>query len=431
MSILFSPIGTADPMTQLGDGPMLHIVRHYNPDKVVLFFSKKMLAYQHQYELYTKSIELLSKHLNRPIPQIEIVESNCDEVFKFDVYISEFEDIIKSIDSSGEPIIVNTSSGTPGMSQALVALGSFGRLNLTMFQVITPRRDTNQSCDREKLNDWNLELLNLLWDCNPDNDSQTSSRIVQVGTPNFSEQLLRENIVKLISAYEYDAAYLLCNQSNNISDEASEMIRAAGDRLNLDGQLPSKVFGGTELCFHSNDLLCEYLYIMEVRLKQGHWADFMRSMSPALTEVMKQELAPLIKENTYNMYNDGRPTNRYNLKGIQEDKRLSKIFPIKLITAQAKDGKKVGKYITNDSYWSLVKEFCTEEDKVKKINCLRNAEINGRNALAHNIKPSPKSTLDKVCGISMKKIMEWLFELYGKAEPGLYDRINKTILEIL
>lgn len=38
--ILFSPIGTADPITALGDGPMLHIVRHYRPIVVVLFLSE-------------------------------------------------------------------------------------------------------------------------------------------------------------------------------------------------------------------------------------------------------------------------------------------------------------------------------------------------------------------------------------------------------
>ena len=37
--ILFSPVGTADPITALGDGPMLHIVRHYQPSVVVLFLS--------------------------------------------------------------------------------------------------------------------------------------------------------------------------------------------------------------------------------------------------------------------------------------------------------------------------------------------------------------------------------------------------------
>ena len=60
MSVLFSPIGTADPLTQLGDGPMLHIVRHYRPERVVLFLSPKMAQLQEQDQRYTKAIELLS-----------------------------------------------------------------------------------------------------------------------------------------------------------------------------------------------------------------------------------------------------------------------------------------------------------------------------------------------------------------------------------
>lgn len=44
--ILFSPIGTADPITALGDGPMLHIVRHYRPIVVVLFLSAEIAAFE-------------------------------------------------------------------------------------------------------------------------------------------------------------------------------------------------------------------------------------------------------------------------------------------------------------------------------------------------------------------------------------------------
>lgn len=59
MTTLFSPVGTADPITQLGDGPLLHIIRHRKPDRVVLFLSPAMSAYQMQDSRYTKAIELL------------------------------------------------------------------------------------------------------------------------------------------------------------------------------------------------------------------------------------------------------------------------------------------------------------------------------------------------------------------------------------
>ena len=40
--ILFSPIGDTDPVRYCYDGACLHIVRHYHPDKVVLFLTKAM-----------------------------------------------------------------------------------------------------------------------------------------------------------------------------------------------------------------------------------------------------------------------------------------------------------------------------------------------------------------------------------------------------
>ena len=429
MAVLFSPIGTADPLTQLGDGPMLHIVRHYNPEKVVLFLTQKMAEHQHACALYTKAIELLSESLERETPQIEIIESSFDGVYKFDEYIDEFENALKTISCDKEPILVNTSSGTPAMAQALVALGSFGRLNLEMLQVTTPRKDANHAYDREPSSDWNLEHLSLLWELNPDNENQAPVRIVQVKTPNFSEQLLRENVTTLIKTYEYEAASILCKSASGISERGAELIRAAADRLNLDGQLPAKVFGGTSLRFSPNDLLPEYLYIMEVRLEQGHWADFIRSMSPALTEIMKRELASCVRESSYNLYKNGCPTGRYNIEGIHQDEKLSKLFPDTLIATKDQKGETTGKYITNDSYWQLIKAYCDNNDCIEKIQKLREAERNGRNALAHEIKSSPKKSLEKECGMTLERIMQFLFELCSNAKPGMYKRINAEILK--
>ena len=40
--VLFSPIGTTDPIREYYDGPMLHIVRHYLPHKVYLYYTREM-----------------------------------------------------------------------------------------------------------------------------------------------------------------------------------------------------------------------------------------------------------------------------------------------------------------------------------------------------------------------------------------------------
>ena len=104
MTILFSPVGTADPITQLGDGPMLHIVRNRRPDRVVLYMSPAMAAFQQADERYTKAIELLAESIKMPVPEIKLIESRFEEVYRFDRYIEEFEPLLKQYAGADEAL---------------------------------------------------------------------------------------------------------------------------------------------------------------------------------------------------------------------------------------------------------------------------------------------------------------------------------------
>lgn len=170
MTTLFSPVGTADPFTQLGDGPMLHIIRHRQPSKVVLYLSPAMTVYQHKDQRYTKAIDFLSESAGIPLPEVRIIESDYDEVYRFDLYIEEFESILKELSVFDESVLVNVSSGTAGMAQALVALGSFGRINLELLQVLTPRRGINVRHDRENPDEYDFDVL-WEWNCDIEQNS--------------------------------------------------------------------------------------------------------------------------------------------------------------------------------------------------------------------------------------------------------------------
>lgn len=421
MTTLFSPVGTADPITQLGDGPMLHIVRNRRPDRVVLYMSPAMAAFQQADERYTKAIELLAESLKMPAPEIELIESRFEEVYRFDRYIEEFEPLLKQYAGADEALLVNASSGTAGMAQALVALGSFGRLNLELLQVITPKKGINGQRDREDPNDYDLDAL---WEFDCEIERDAACRIVAVRTPNFSERLLRENVIALCRNFEYEAAFGLVQQMGSASAGAKRMIEAAAARLNLDGALPAKVFGGTDLGYKANDLLVEYLYAMEVRLEQGHWAEFMRALSPALTELMKKSLRAFLPEESYVQFKDGKPTQRYNVSAIDSDSRLAEVlYPCHY--------RNEGAFISNDAYARLVKAYCGDRDVAEKIDSLRYVERKSRNSLAHSLRASTRGMIEKECDMSLNGIMETLFELHGSAKPGLYGRINEAIVAAL
>ncbi len=422
MTTLFSPIGTADPITQQGDGPMLHIVRHCNPSRVVLFLSPAMAVYQDADGRYTKAIEMLSSSLGREMPEIELIRSEYEDVYRFDYYMAEFGDALSSVSGSNgeEPVLVNVSSGTPAMEQALVTLGAFGRLSMRMLQVLTPRKGINERYDRENPDDYDFDSL---WELNGDAQGGAKNRILEVETPNFSDRLLRENVIALVKQYDYEAAYEIALHMRNLNPDAMEMIRAASHRLNLEGQLPAKVFAHSELSYKRDNLLAEYLYVMEVRLKQGHWAEFTRSLTPALTDIMKRKLASCLSPRAYLRTENGVPTDLFDFDAILRDERLSRVL--------AKYRRGGSRYVSNEALLKLVKEYCKAPKAVEKMTELRTLEAKSRNVIAHTLTATGREKIEKEGGLRLDVAMRHLFELHGGMTPGLYDRINERIADLV
>lgn len=427
MSVLFSPIGTADPLTQLGDGPMLHIIRHYRPERVVLFLSPKMAEYQEQDQRYTKAIELLSAECHGgDIPTIELMKSNTTDVYKFDVYISEFEQKLNEIgkENGGDTILVNASSGTPAMEEALVALGAFGRLNLTPLQVSTPRKGPNTKGDREDPHKYELDLL---WACNPDNEEGRPCRILEVKTPNFSDRLLLENIRSLTSRYNYVAAASLAKQARTISPEARMMIEAAVDRLNLNGQKSAQVFARSDMAYSASTagMVTEYVSILEVMLEQGRWADFMRALTPAITETMLRYLRPVLPNERY-LKKSIKPGNyEYDIERIKKDAKLRGII-------LGSDERLKNPYLSNYILDKLIDEYCQDGVLINKLHRLYEFEHapENRNKIAHTIVRINKKDIECNGGMTMEEVMQSLLEL-NDVKPGLYRRINKAIYKLL
>lgn len=430
MTILFSPVGTADPATHLGDGPMVHIVRHRRPELVVLYLSPDMARHEQADGRYSRAIAYLFNSLSCGAPQVKTVVSDYEEVYRFDHYIDEFDQFLSGISAEypDEQIIVNASSGTPAMEQALVALGAFGRISLQLLQVLTPRAGANKKDDREDPDNYDFDFMMELSN-EVEADRGYASRIVEVRSPHFYDRLLRENIVALVDSYEYAAAYELAEKTSLISSQAKEMILASAERLNLDGQRAASVFGGTPLACKRNDPLAEYLYGMEVRYNQGRWADFLRAMTPAFTEVMKQILKRSgLRDVQYMQMRKGSPTGKCDPEKIKKDARLSRLFDLRHDRPS---------FITNHTYENLVNDYCSNRDVVERVSKLRRMEEEARNKLAHEIRGARRESLEKEGGMSMREVLDAFIYLHDWANPsqpmdiGLYRRISDEIISRL
>jgi hypothetical protein len=162
---------------------------------------------------------------------------------------------------------------------------------------------------------------------------------------------------------------------------------------------------------------------MEARLEQGHCAEFVRSMTPALTRLAEEKLRPHLPERSYLQMEKGRPTNRLDLNAIAADQRLSRVLG-RYATGSST-------YITNEMLACLLDEYCTDETAVARLRSLRRMERSCRNPLAHELQQSERSQLEKIGGLPLDVALRYLFELHGNMKPGLYRRISQMIVDRL
>ena len=89
--VLFSPIGTTDPIRDCYDGGCLHIVRHYRPQKVVLYLTKQMAKLEDKDQRFSKSIHSIDKDI-----EIKLIYSNVDGGFNYDDLFPNLVDAIRA-----------------------------------------------------------------------------------------------------------------------------------------------------------------------------------------------------------------------------------------------------------------------------------------------------------------------------------------------
>ena len=183
--ILFSPVGGTDPISQSNcrDGSMLHICRFEKPDTVILYLSKEMVEHEQTDHRYSYCLNKLMELQNRDFEIKMIERPDLVDVQDFDYFYNEFSEIISKIMSEdmdqSDTLILNISSGTPGMKSALGVLKTISEISCRLIQVSTPNKSQNIHDNRG----YDPELL---WECNEDNNPDAQNRCADVTLPSLA-----------------------------------------------------------------------------------------------------------------------------------------------------------------------------------------------------------------------------------------------------
>ena len=410
MKILISAVGDTDPIRNFHDGPLLHIVRVYRPEKIVLVHSERSLTKHDKLVKALKSIKDYSPEIIQdggvlPDAQVAIFDKMYDTV----------SSIVKKYISDDE-IILNISSATPQIISAMFAVNRISDFNVTAVQVLTPQHKSNEGLRHD-----NQEDIDTLIETNLDNQSDYENRTLEDTGSKFSQDLTKRNLKALIDNYDYQGALELLEKQKSFSNikELRKKLTEISDTIKIQG-MPDKI-DKAKLSTQAKSALNSYLNI-DRNHKQGNIAEVL---------IRVKSLVEFILENYLNNHfldvitykEDGKPflnASKYPeiLKKFQED-------------AKMRDQEYHSGYLSLPAYIGILKFFEPNHDLLKHIYKIQ--EINQvRNQVAHSLQAFDRKNLKKVSSavFASKQILLASFDI-DNHWFSFYEDLNQEIKKLL
>lgn len=442
--ILFSPIGTTDPISNMRDGSLLHICREYQPDIVYLYMSGEILKCQEKDQRYTYCLGKLEEKLGRTFEMEIIRRPDLVDVHKLDYFYPDFSSILEKISKSGDhEIFLNVSSGTPAMKMTLEVLAILSEGRYIPIQVSTPEKSYNQY--RENMKKYDPEEQ---WELNMDNDpAEYDNRCSIVKGNNLHAMIQIENVKKLLMSYDYAAALEIAKSiSESVGKEAMDLLLAAYHRNMLNTGEVTKYLGDREKDYipvRSADqrILVEYLLTLQNRLKAHQYADFIRAITPVFMDLLEYYLKFRYKmslEVFCRREKRGKTVVWIISRKVMERKCPDILKKLDQCYSRKKEGKFQDRVVSSDQLAQIIEYLSDDEEMVRLVREVRGVEKEGRNLPAHEIISVTDEWIKANTGFSARQILDKLGRIivkngikFERAYWNSYDVMNEKIIQLM
>lgn len=426
MRVLFSPVGSTDPISNYRDGAMLHICRLYRPDKVYLYLSKEMNEYHQLDNRYCSAIRMLEDELNWHCDIEVIVDKDMQEVQIFDAFIGKYEKKLDEIRMTDHPkeIIVNVSSGTPAMKSSLQML-SILKNDITAIQVTTPLRTSNKR--HEDKDNYDLALQ---WEFNEDREKDFENRCMVSEAKYLLDRIKKENIEKYIRVYDYEAGKIM---ADTLYEKPSQQFMGCLDiaierrKMNLEYIKGKKKLYGVETWFpvaQDRDMKeFEYILSMQIKLWKRQYIDYVRDITPIFYSLSERVLKKYCQLKFSDIGKESRGSwcisiKRINQLGLAAESRWTDYT-----------------IISANVILKIMEQKCTEEKVLKVMQNIRLVEREVRNLAAHEIVGITAEWFKNRTGFTAEQVMEQIVELgiyaglkLSKQNRKIYDTMNEQLI---
>lgn len=418
MNILFSPIGNTDPWRDLRDGSMLHIVRHYQPKKVILFFTESI--YKSADDSKKGHDQYDWKHIINsinPFTEVELIVEAIDNPHDYDVYKDTFHKILDKVHKTHKDatILLNVTSGTPQMGATLCLEYVTYPDNKKAIQVATPKKRSNAGLDHDSHIEIeeSLELVNEV-------EKNSESRYKEIKILSFREAMLRSSINELLNNYDYVGVRELFKQLKN--DKAVAELSVKIQDINR-----QRVFSDINKKYSNHKLkkgLCQFL-VLQMRFNQKNYSDVLIRLK-AITEFLAETylvINHIIINSNSKYFEFELEKYSVNLQKNQYNEVLKTIKSYYLLF----DNDSVKEKIVNEQKLSVV-----EYDKIKS-NINHVIDINeARNSIAHSL--DEIKVKESEIGYAFNAVKELLINVFPTIKQRdlfYFEQFNERIKELL
>jgi len=435
--VLFSAIGDTDPIRDGYDGAMLHIVRHYKPIKVYLFFTKEMEERDRKTDCYAKAVKYL-------IPNCEISKtySGIENPSDFDAFYRPFEEILNRIieENPQSEILLNVSSATPQIKFAL-CLEAISRHNpMIPLQVSAPRKGTNKDVPHFNWeSDIEYEMREYLFD----NSNDEPKRVKPLNLVGCNRNIIKRQIKALIGSWDYKGAYELIKENARLFNERLNLLLEHAYYRSLPDEKEAERAAKTlkidnELYPVKNNAaknVCEYFLVAELRRKRGELTDFILRVTALIEHLLREDVGNMLGGlNTIasEKKNGGWRLERKKLENnhLELSEELDKLFP-----NGYRDDSQLGTYILGQivtiqgisDYDILLKVIEKRNISAHELDSITEAILKQIGTNSRELSLDLKAIIKRIYGNHVKSSVFDVFEYMNEMISKELDNHNKSM----
>ena len=436
--ILFSCLGTTDPVRGEHDGPMLHILRHYRPEQAYLFLSAEIRAIAAKDGRFEKTGAWVREHWDGYQPAFHYIESTVENAHDIDALDLPLHEAITRIsrENPDVEILINVSSGTPQMQMILSQMAMDMRYRAKGIQVSTFEKGSGRA-QRTNHREYDVELE---LECNEDELPDSENRCVEPVMYAIRREFLRRQITSLLDERNFAAVeelkdslpdnlrYLAMHLAARSRLQRKEATRLAGEVKDL----PFKLYA-----FRSGDRteyneVSEYYLLMKNLAKTGNCTEFLLHMEPLTLTLQLALLDALLQSSGYRTGDFIYPEKE---RRVFDPELLQSALPElyrhyqQRMTARGWECRKseVSTILCDE----LLGFFPNVPEKARQLFDHYNMLKYLRNQLAHTLRAVSEADIQAACQVSIGKLLEeieaTIIMCYPVCEPSVFSVYEKSI----